>query len=142
MSNKFHVLFKQRDFTRKNFQTHTHPEHHENYMAGSVRKHTSRKCWRHIRQSQAKHVNTKTKTVWIRKNDLRWYVAHTALKTHNSNMWYLDSGCSRHMCGNKIFFNTVTKCDRGLITFDDDNTFRVVEKCKIRSQGLPNLNVV
>ena len=73
---------------------------------------------------------------------MRGYVAHNTLKAHNSNMWYLDSGCSRHMCGNKAYFDTVTKCDRGLITFGDDSTSRVVEKCSIRSQGLSNLTDV
>ena len=52
------------------------------------------------------------------------------------NMWYLDSGCSRHMCGNKAFFDTVTKCDRGLVTFKiSQGLFKI-------SQGLPNLTIV
>ena len=62
-------------------------------MAGYAIKHISRKCQIHNRQFQAKHVNTKTKTVWIRKNDLRGYVAHTALKAHNFNLGYLDIDC-------------------------------------------------
>ena len=64
------------------------------------------------------HVNAKTNTVWIRKNDLREYVAHTALKAHSSNMWCLDSDCSRHICENKSFFDNVTKCDGGLVTLE------------------------
>ena len=105
-------------------------------------KQTSRKYQKLNRQSLAKHVNAKPKTVWIRKNDLRGYVIHTALKAHNSNMWYLDSGCSRHMCGNKVFFDTVTKCDGGLVTFGDGSISRVVGKCNIKSQELPNLTNV
>ena len=57
-------------------------------------------------------------------------------------MWYLDSGFSRHMCGNKIFFDTLTKCNGGLATFGDGNTSRVVGKGNIRSQGLPKLTDV
>ena len=124
------------------FQRHTQPQHHENYMTGYAVKQTSRKGQKLNRQSLAKNVNAKTKTVWIRKNDLRGYVAHTALKTQNSNMWYLDSGCSRHMCGNKTYFDTVTKCDGGLVTFGDGSPSRVVGKGNIRSHGLPNLNDV
>ena len=45
-------------------------------------------------------------------------------------MWYLGSGCSRHMCGNKAIFSTITKCDGGLVTFGDGNTSRVVEKVR------------
>ena len=46
------------------------------------------------------------------------------------------------MCGNKAFFDIVTKYDGGLVTFEDGNTFRIVEKDNIRSQGLPNLTDV
>ena len=42
------------------------------------------------------------------------------------------------MCDNKTYFDTVTKCDGGLVTFGDDSTSRVVGKCNIRYQGLPN----
>ena len=64
MSNRFHVLSEQRDFTKKNFQRHSYkPQHHRNYMAESAIKHTLRKGQIHNIQSQAKHVSTKTKTI-------------------------------------------------------------------------------
>ena len=69
-------------------------------------------------------------------------MVHTALKTHNLNMCFLNNGYSRHMCSNKVFFDNVTKCDGGLVIFGDGSTFKVVEKCNIRSQGLPNLTNV
>ena len=43
------------------------------------------------------------------------------------------------MCGNNIFFDTMTKCDGGLGTFRDGSISRVMKKSNIRSQGLPNL---
>ena len=46
------------------------------------------------------------------------------------------------MCGNKVYFDIVTKCDGGIVTFGDGNTSRVIEKCNIRFQGLPNLTDV
>ena len=107
MTTMFHVLSKENNFTRHNFQRHAHLKHYGNYMAGSALKYTLRKGQNSNRQSQTKHVNAKQKTVWIKKNDLKGYVVHTTLKAHNSNMWYLDSGCSRHMCGNKAFFDNV-----------------------------------
>ena len=73
--------------------------------------------------------------MWIRKNYLRGYVAHTALKTHNSNMWYLNSECFRHMCGNKVLFDIVIKCDGDLVMFGDGSTSRVIRKGNIRAQG-------
>ena len=46
------------------------------------------------------------------------------------------------MCGNKAYFDTVIKCDGGLVTFRDGSTSRVREKGNIRSQRLSNLNDV
>ena len=34
-------------------------------------------------------------------NNFLCYIALTALKARDSCLWYLDSGCSRHMIGNK-----------------------------------------
>ncbi|XP_022856135.1 uncharacterized protein LOC111377295, partial [Olea europaea var. sylvestris] len=62
-----------------------------------------------------------SKKVWVKKSDRgrpsgleNCFVAHVALKAQNSNMWYLDSACSRHMCGNKSLFTTVDECNGGM----------------------------
>ena len=52
---------------------------------------------------------TKTKKNWVRKDDLTYLVVHTALKARDSHMWYLESGCSRHMSGNKSYFTSLEK---------------------------------
>ena len=36
-------------------------------------------------------------------NNYVCYTALTALKARDSCLWYLDSGCSKHMTGNKAF---------------------------------------
>ena len=54
-----------------------------------------------------------------RNNEYYCYVAQVALKANASNTWYLDSGCSRHMTGNKSFFETLVIEDGGFVTFGD-----------------------
>ena len=47
------------------------------------------------------------------------YIALTALKARDSCLWYLDSGCSRHMTGNKVLFKTLFEGKIGTVTFGD-----------------------
>ena len=51
------------------------------------------------------------------------YTALTALKAHDSYLWYLDSGCSRHMIGNKALFKTLFEGKIVTVTFGDGSKF-------------------
>ena len=51
------------------------------------------------------------------------YIALTALKARDSCLWYLDSGCSRHMTRNKALFKTLFKGKIGTVTFGDGSKF-------------------
>ena len=46
------------------------------------------------------------------------YTALTALKACDSCLWHLDSGCSRHMTGNKTLFKTLFEGKIGTITLE------------------------
>ena len=65
---------------------------------------------------------------WIRKNENVCHVAQIALKANSSNFWYLDSGCSRHMTGNKSFFETLVMEEGGNVTFGSGSKKKVVMK--------------
>ncbi|KAK1553149.1 hypothetical protein Q3G72_029697 [Acer saccharum] len=96
------------------------------------------------RNSRA-HVPKATKKAkivakWIRKNENVCHVAQTALKANSSNFWYLDSGCSRHMTGNKSFFETLVMEEGGNVTFGDGSKRNVVGKGTISVPGLPSLS--
>ena len=52
-------------------------------------------------------------------NDYLCYIALTTLKARDSRLWYLDSGCSRHMTGNKGLFKTLFEGKIGTVTFGD-----------------------
>ena len=74
-----------------------------------------------------------------RNDDYYCYVAQVALKANASNTWYLDSGFSRHMTGNKSFFKTLVMEDGGFVTFGDGSKKKVIGKCNISIFGLPSL---
>lgn len=45
-----------------------------------------------------------------------------------NNMWYLDSGCSNHMCGNKSLFSELDESFRDIVKFGDNSTVAVMGK--------------
>ena len=52
-------------------------------------------------------------------NNYACYTTLIALKAHDSCHWYLDSGCFRHMTGNKGLFKTLFEGKIGTATFED-----------------------
>ena len=44
---------------------------------------------------------------------------HTLLKVFNSCLWYLDSGCSCHMIGDKSLFKSLKEKVSDYVTFGD-----------------------
>ena len=52
-------------------------------------------------------------------NNYVCYIALIALKACDTCLWYLDSGCSRHMTGNKALFKTLFEGKIGIVTFGD-----------------------
>jgi ribosomal protein L32 len=63
--------------------------------------------------------NTSNKQVWITKEDNLCLVAHIALKILDTCLWYLDSGCSKHMTGDKTLLKDVQMGRGGRITYRD-----------------------
>ena len=45
-----------------------------------------------------------------------------------TNVWYFDSGCSRHITGDKDILVDYKSLSEGLVTFGDDVTARVLSK--------------
>ena len=52
-------------------------------------------------------------------NNYLFYTALIALRARDSCLWYLDSGCSRHMIGNKGLFKTLFEGKIATVTFGD-----------------------
>ncbi|KAK0581121.1 hypothetical protein LWI29_010208 [Acer saccharum] len=99
----------------------------------------------HDPRTSRAHVPKTTKKAkivsrWIRKNENVCHVAQIALKANSSNFWYLDSGYSRHMTGNKSFFETLVMEEGRYVTFGDGSKKKVIRKGTISVPGLPFLS--
>ena len=67
---------------------------------------------------------------------------YTALKVFNSCLWYLDSGCSRHMIGDKSLFKSLKEKEDGYVAFGDGSHSQVLGKGTIDIPGFPLLTNV
>jgi hypothetical protein len=75
------------------------------------------------------HVKTTSQKeqVWVKKKDNLCLVAHIALSVLDSCLWYLDSGCSKHMTGDKSLFKELNEGKRGgNITYGDGSKSKVI----------------
>jgi hypothetical protein len=46
-------------------------------------------------------------------------VGHISKRSTSNEVWYFDSGCSKHMTGNDSYFEYIRPCEKGYVTFDD-----------------------
>ena len=59
-----------------------------------------------------------------------------------NDAWYFDSGRSRHMTGNKIFFSELKECVASHVIFGDGARGRMIAKENIDKSNLPCPNDV
>ncbi|KAK9131203.1 hypothetical protein Sjap_011690 [Stephania japonica] len=64
-------------------------------------------------------------------------VCHVKEETHH-NMWYLDTGCNNHMCGEKGAFSYLDETFRSSVKFGDDSKISVMGKGKVTIQTKEN----
>ncbi|XP_062100847.1 uncharacterized protein LOC133806773 [Humulus lupulus] len=80
---------------------------------------------------------------WRPKNaHTKALVVHTSLLACNSDQWYFDSGCSRHMTGNKHLLTNLLSYVEGYVTFGDGSKGRIMGRGKLHLHGLPPLENV
>jgi hypothetical protein len=77
-----------------------------------------------------------SKQIWVKKEDNLCLVSHTALKILDTCLWYLDSGCSKHMTGDKTLLKEVQMGKGGRITYGDGSQSKVIGKGIIDILGL------
>ncbi|KAL6328653.1 hypothetical protein AAG906_003338 [Vitis piasezkii] len=64
------------------------------------------------------------------------------VKAKSSSKWYFDSGCSKHMIGDKSSFTSFENYDSGVVTFRNGNLAKVRGKGSIAILGCPKLDKV
>jgi len=96
-------------------------------------------------QSGHKSRDLKRKNVkknWMPKCNNVGLMVHTSLGTSSSDIWYFDSGCSRHMIGEKYFFDNLKSSNTGNVIFGDGSKGRVQGIGNICSDESPKLEDV
>ncbi|TYK17892.1 gag-pol polyprotein [Cucumis melo var. makuwa] len=75
---------------------------------------------------------------WKAKHNNQKYKASPA-KQITTDAWHFDSGCSRHMTGNRSFFFELKECTSGHVTFGGGARGRILAKGNIAKNNLPCL---
>ncbi|XP_062118940.1 uncharacterized protein LOC133832644 [Humulus lupulus] len=69
-------------------------------------------------------------------------VAHTSLSTFQEDQWYFDSGCSRHLTGNRNVLVNYKGGKEGAVTFGDGNKGQIFGKGDLVLNGVAPLTEV
>jgi hypothetical protein len=86
------------------------------------------RAWYTLRRDVLMNKKKASKQVWVKKEDNLCLVSHTALKILDTCLWYLDSGCSKHMTGDKTLLKEVQMGRGGRITYGDGSQSKVIGK--------------
>ncbi|KAI0494408.1 hypothetical protein KFK09_024542 [Dendrobium nobile] len=84
--------------------------------------HSEDRCW-----SKQKQANVAEKTT--DQNNL--FMTHFQGDCSNSEIWFLDSGCSNHMTGMKTLFKEIDMSKKSEVKFGDNNAVQVEGKGSI-----------
>jgi hypothetical protein len=79
-------------------------------------------------QNNNSHRQEHQKTTWIRKQDQysNEQCTISIIAKQNKRGWYVDSGCSKNMIGDKEKFLTLRKERNGLVSFVNDNSSKII----------------
>ena len=70
------------------------------------------------------------------------FMMKSAFKVMDTCLWYLDSGCSKHMTGDRFLFKVFESKKGGNVTFGDGSKSKIKGKGTISLLGLPNITNV
>ncbi|XP_057444079.1 uncharacterized protein LOC130736254 [Lotus japonicus] len=91
-----------------------------------------------LKDSKEKHI----KKTWKPKDQVTCLIAHTSFRASSSEDWYFDSGCSRHMTGNKEYLENIKGYASNFVTFGDGAKGKIKGIGKLVNPGSPDLDDV
>lgn len=77
---------------------------------------------------------------WVEK--VKCFNSSLRFKYASSQIWYFDSGCSRHMTGNKEFLVNIRQMQGGDVTFGNGLNGKILGIGTLNFEGLPKLKNV
>ncbi|GAA0180970.1 hypothetical protein LIER_30181 [Lithospermum erythrorhizon] len=85
---------------------------------------------------------TQSKMQWVRKESVVSHVVFASLKATTWTGWYFDSGCSRHMTGDKSYLSNIETVRNDYVTFGGGEKGRIIGKRSLNVERLPRLDDV
>ena len=84
-------------------------------------------CWK-LKTRNRKEYTSPNKT-WRRKSqNLNIEECNVALQAEHKVSWYVDSGCSKHMTGNRKHFIHLDEGKDGTVSFGNENSSKIIRK--------------
>jgi hypothetical protein len=93
-------------------------------------------------QPKPKHHRPVNKKQWVPRTNVTSLIAHTSFRVSAKEDWYFDSGCSRHMTGNKNLLTGLHPHATSYVTFGDGAKGEIKGIGKLNCPGVPNLDNV
>jgi hypothetical protein len=95
-------------------------------------------------QSGRKYQGSKKKSekILTPKRNNRVLMVQTFMRTSVSDIWYFDSGCSRHMTGEKLFLKNISSSNLENVVYGDGRRGRIQGIGNMGSDDLPKLENV
>jgi hypothetical protein len=89
---------------------------------------------REPQQNNNSHIQEPQKRTWIRKQNQysNEECTLTLQAKHKKRGWYVDSGCSKHMTGDRDKFLTLIKERDGLVSFGNHDSAKIIGKGTVR----------
>ncbi|MCH79544.1 gag-protease polyprotein [Trifolium medium] len=87
-------------------------------------------------------VEVRRKAEWKEKRKIESLIAHTSLKASSREIWYFDSGCSKHMTGVENYIENLKSYATSFVTFGDGAKGEIKGIGRLSTNGVPKLDNV